>query len=92
MSNMTHASGGGASQMQGSPQVLTFEEMKQKYWGEWLLIDHAELDEEQKVVRGRVLAHSTDRDEIDQALPLREGKMAAVEYVGPIPDDYAVMF
>lgn len=91
MSNMNH-SGNGASPLENSLQILTFEEMRQKYWGEWLLIDYAELDEDQRVLRGHVLAHSPDRDEIDQALPRRQGKMAAVEYVGPIPDDYAVMF
>lgn len=83
---------GETSHLENSLQILTFEEMRQKYWGEWLLIDHAELDESQRVVRGHVLAHSMDRDEIDQALPLRKGRMAAIEYVGPIPDDYAVMF
>lgn len=75
-----------------SLSILTLEEMKERYWGEWLLIDQAELDENMNVKRGRVLFHSTDQQELYDSLHLREGRAASIEYLGSIPDDYAVMF
>lgn len=71
--------------------VLTLEEIQSQYPREWVLIVCPELDEDLNVIRGQVLAHSTDRDEIYSKLPLRKGKPVAIEYTGPIPDDLAVM-
>jgi hypothetical protein len=62
-----------------SMEVLTFEEMKQRYDGEWLMIAYTELDSEMNVVQGEVLAHSPNQEEIYQALPLAKGKAVAFE-------------
>ncbi len=72
-------------------EILSFEEMKKRYYGEWLLIAHTEMDEDMNVIRGEVLAHSSDRDEVYRAISSREGRSVAIEYVGDIPSDYAVM-
>ncbi|BAU15515.1 hypothetical protein LEP3755_60740 [Leptolyngbya sp. NIES-3755] len=72
-------------------EILTLEEMQQRYHDEWLLIAYTELDEDFNVLRGEVLAHSPDQAEIYQALPLAKGKAVAFEYVGQIPDDLAFM-
>jgi hypothetical protein len=72
-------------------EILTLEEMQQKYNNEWLLIAYAELDEDLNVVRGEVLAHSPNQAEIYEALPLAKGKAVAFEYIGQIPDDLAFM-
>jgi len=43
-------------------EILSFEEMKKRYYGEWLLIAYTEVDEDMNVLKGEVLAHSSDRD------------------------------
>lgn len=72
-------------------EVLSFEEMKKRYYGEWLLIAYTEMDEEMNVLKGEVLAHSPDRDQVYRAIASREGKAVAIEYVGDLPEEYAVM-
>ena len=39
-------------------KILTWEEMTERFDGEWLLIIHAELDEYMGVISGEVVAHS----------------------------------
>ena len=68
-------------------QVLTIEEMRYRYDGEWLLIAYKELDQQLKVLSGEVLAHSIDRDEVYAALPLGRGKDIAIECFAKIPED-----
>jgi hypothetical protein len=70
-------------------ELLTWEEMSQKFHGEWLLIVHAELDEYMGILRGQVLAHSPNQDEIYNSLHLREGRSASIEYIGEVPEDLA---
>ncbi len=72
-------------------EILSFEEMKKRYYGEWLLIAYTEVDEDMNVLKGEVLAHSPMRDEVYSAIASRGGKAVAIEYVGDLPKDYAVM-
>jgi hypothetical protein len=67
--------------------ILTLEEMRQRYDGEWLLIAYTEMDEQLRVIAGEVLAHSVDRDEVYAALPLGRGKDIAIECLAAIPED-----
>jgi hypothetical protein len=69
--------------------VLTLEEMRQRYDGEWLLIAYTQLDEYLQVIAGEVLAHSPDRDTLYAALPLGRGRDIAIECFVPIPEDLA---
>lgn len=67
--------------------VLTLEEIKSRYHSEWVLIGDPEEDESLEVLRGRVLFHSVNADEIYQkAAELRPGRFAAV-FTGEIPGD-----
>lgn len=70
-------------------QILTIEEMRYRYDGEWLLIAYKELDQHLKVLSGEVLAHSIDRDKVYAALPLGRGKDIAIECFAKIPEDLA---
>ncbi|MGB3263008.1 MAG: hypothetical protein WBA89_03540 [Microcoleus sp.] len=72
-------------------RILSLEEIFSLYPDEWVLIVNPELDEELNVIRGEVLAHATERDEIYSKLSLRNGKSVAIEYTGSIPDNIAVM-
>jgi len=69
---------------------LTFQEMKAKYPGEWLLIGDPELDPSFHAKSGKVLAHSRSRDEIYRQLARVPGKRVSVEYAGQVPADLAV--
>ncbi len=70
-------------------EILTWEEISQKFHGEWLLVVNAELDEFMGIIRGEVLAHSPSQEEIYNALHLRQGRSASIEYVGEVPEDLA---
>lgn len=49
-------------------QLMTFEEMKQHYQGEWLLIAYKHLDDQIEVIEGEVLAHSPNQSDIYEML------------------------
>jgi len=72
-------------------EILTLEEIQQRYPRQWVLIVETELDEELNVIRGKVLAASPDRDEAYSKLSLRKGKPVAIEYTGPVSDDLVVL-
>lgn len=72
-------------------EILSYEEIKRRYPDEWLLIAEPELDEELKVIRGEILAHSKDRDEVYRTLRKMRGRSFAIEYNGEPPEDFAVV-
>lgn len=45
-------------------QIMSFEEIKQNYDGEWVLISYTETDENLQVIKGKVVAHSTNKEDI----------------------------
>jgi hypothetical protein len=69
--------------------VLTYDEIKKRYPDEWILIADAELDEELNVVRGEVVAHSKDRDEVYLKILAIKGRSFAIEYNGEPPEGWA---
>ena len=74
-------------------EILTMGEIRDRYPREWVLIADIETDEEiNEVIRGEVLVHSGDRDETYAALSkFNHLKSIAIEYTGPLPNDYVVM-
>jgi hypothetical protein len=73
------------------PEILSFEEIQRRYPDQWVLIADVEVDEEMQVIRGEVLAHSSDRDEVYDALSMGKGRSLTLEYLGIPPGDWAVM-
>jgi hypothetical protein len=71
------------------PQLLTFEEIKQQYHNEWLLIAYTALDNHLNVIQGEVLLHSPNADDIYDALPQYNDRAVAIEYIGEAPKDIA---
>ena len=71
--------------------VLTYDEIKQQYPDEWLLIADAEMDEEMNILRGKVVAHSKDRDEVYRSLLTVPGRRISIEYTGEPPANWAVI-
>lgn len=70
-------------------KLMTFEEIKQLYQGEWLLIAYKNLDEQMQVIDGEVLAHSLHQSDIYEVLSFIPEQSLAIEYVGQIPEDVA---
>ena len=66
--------------------VMTMEEIEASFDSEWVLIVDPEYERDVHVKRGRVMCHSSDRDEVyRKALELRP-KHLAVYYIGDIAD------
>jgi hypothetical protein len=73
-------------------KIMTIEEIRLYYPNEWVIIADTESDANFNVIQGQVLAHSPERDIIDQALmDYSQMPSLAIEYTGAISDDYAVM-
>ena len=64
--------------------LLTLQEIEARCQGEWVLIGDTEHDKHDRLVRGRLLAHSESREEVYQvALRLRPKKSAVRCYKQP---------
>jgi hypothetical protein len=70
-------------------EIMTFEEIKLRYDGEWVLIAYTETDEDLQVVKGKVIAHSANKEDIYQALESATDQPLAIEYMGQVPEDLA---
>ena len=70
-------------------KIMTFEEIRQNYDGQWVLIAYSETDEELKAINGIVIAHSANKEDIYQALEKAIEQPLAIEYMGRVPEDLA---
>jgi hypothetical protein len=72
-------------------KVLSIEEIQSRFDSEWVLIEDPEVNERSEVVRGTVVFHSKDRDEVDRkAIELRL-KHSAFLYTGKMPENTAIV-
>ncbi len=68
-------------------EILTIEEIEARYAPEWVLIAEPQVDDEQRLLGGRVVYTSTDRDELyRKAMELKLDRIA-VRYLGTWPED-----
>ena len=70
-------------------KIMSFEEIEQYHDGEWVLIAYSETDEDLKVVKGKVIAHHINKEDIYQALEKVGEQPLAIEYMGRVPEDLA---
>jgi hypothetical protein len=68
-------------------EVLTMDQIEERYNGEWVLLGDPEIDDHHAVVRGRLIGHSPDRDEIDRIDHELRLRSAAILFIGGPPDD-----
>jgi hypothetical protein len=71
--------------------LLSRQKIKAKYPNQWLLIEDYELDASTSLRKGRVLAHSKDREEIHRTLKKHTGNLC-VHFTGSLPPDTGVIF
>jgi hypothetical protein len=72
-----------------NPTILTLEQIRQRHDGEWVLIAYTEIDRNLQPLKGEVLAHSIDRDEVYRAVSKAEGRDIAIECFVETPEDIA---
>jgi len=71
----------------------TVDEIKERFKDEWVLVEVLEKNELNQPTKGRVIAHSRNRDDIYDALKGTKGKHTYQFWTGEIPDKgYAVAF
>ena len=68
-------------------ETMTVTEIEERFDNEWVLVEDPEFDRNNAVVRGKVLFHSKNRDEMyAKAMELRPKRSASL-YTGPVPDE-----
>ena len=70
---------------------LTLQEIETQYAPEWVLIADPQTDDEQRLLGGRVLYHSTERDELYRKASELGLEKIAVRYLGTCPEDMALV-
>ena len=71
--------------------LLTREQMKVRFPAEWLLIADYKLDALTSMRKGRVVAHSKDREAIHRALKKHSGDLC-IHFTDSSPQDTVVIF
>ncbi len=72
-------------------EILTIDEIKERYAPEWVLIGDPQTDEYQRVLGGTVLFHSPNREEVYQKAIELDLDDCAFRYLGPFPDDLVLV-
>jgi hypothetical protein len=68
-------------------EILSIDEIESRYPNEWILIGDPQTNEALAVLRGTVLWHSTDRDEVYQKAVELRPKHVAFHYSGTVPQE-----
>jgi len=72
-------------------EVMTLDEIRSRFPSEWVLIGDPVTDKHHRVLTGRVVAHSPNRDEVYETGARLRLKRSAFLYLGELPDDVAVI-
>ena len=73
-------------------RVQPISTLKRRYPKEWLLLTHVTADELTRPIKGKLVAHSKNRDDIYDRLAHIRAKSVSVEYTGKVPKDLIVVF
>jgi len=72
-------------------RILSIKQIHAKYKSQWVLVENPVVTKDLEVVRGKVVWHSKDRDELyAKALELRP-KHPAIVFTGKIPKDMVII-
>ena len=67
-------------------EILTIEEINARFKDEWVLLEDPETDEQLRILRGKLLYHSKDRDELGRKAREVQPKHGAYLWVGALDD------
>jgi uncharacterized pyridoxal phosphate-containing UPF0001 family protein len=71
--------------------LMTLQEMEREFDSEWILVGDPQTNESLEVVKGTVLCHSKDREEVYRAAVKLRPKRSAILYTGRMPPDTAIV-
>ena len=63
-------------------EILTMEEIEQKFDGEWVLIEDVETDDKLEVIRGKVIFHDKDKDRFNMRVMQSRNDHLVAFYIG----------
>ena len=66
-------------------------DIAEKYKDRWVLLEDIKVDKNFRIKEGKVLLHSSDKNEIYDKIVELKPKRFAIEYTGKVPDDLAVV-
>jgi hypothetical protein len=72
-------------------EVLTTDEIHNRYRSEWVLLEDPVVTKDLHVLRGRVVFHSPDRDELDRKAIELKLRHSARLFTGTIDSDTAIV-
>lgn len=72
-------------------EIMTLKEINQRFDSEWVLIGDPEVTPELEIIRGKVLCHSKDRDEMYQKAVELKPKHSATHYTGKWSKNEAII-
>ncbi len=72
-------------------KIAILAEIKNRFKSEWVLLEDPETDETLNVIKGKVLWHSKDRDEVYRKARKLCPKHTAILYTGIQPEEIAVV-
>ena len=70
---------------------MTVQEIESQFDDEWVLIADPETDSGLQVLRGNVICHNKDRDEVYRQLLATRPKRYAMLFTGELPENSAVV-
>ncbi len=71
--------------------IMTVEKMRTQFESEWILVENPQTNDALEVLKGKILHHSKDRDEVYRKAVALRPKRSAIVYTGEIPEDTAVV-
>ena len=72
-------------------QGMTLQEIAETFESEWVLVEDPELTVKYEVIKGRVIYHCTDRDELYRKMGELKPKHSAILYTGSVPEDLVIL-
>lgn len=63
-------------------EILTMEEIENKYDGEWVLIEDVESNEQLEIIRGKITYHGKDKNELHRRAMKSKSKHLASLFIG----------
>ena len=71
-------------------QVMTWEEIEAEFDGEWVLIENPETTPVLEILRGKVVFHSKDKQEVHEEMMELPKLNHAVMYIGETSMDFLI--
>lgn len=73
-----------------SQQTEDIENIKKRFPEEWLLISNCETDPLSRPLKGTLVEHSRDKNEIYKKLHIYNGKLL-IDFSGNLPKDFRII-